>query len=194
MRQLYFLDNFRNEERKHKEAKGKENLPGEKFCPPTVCPNLLYCSDEECKDKGPHDNAQGRSGKIISETHFSEAHPEVHGRKREIDKAQIEYGCKTVSLDPVIVFFQFVPDERGGKISSEIAPDKEGQAGADHSPEPYVKKAQVRAEYGSAQGGKKCSGYEKADSCGIYAHIHHGRPKPGSFEQKTQPFGSKILL
>jgi len=105
------LKDFGNKERKNKKHKGEYDFPAYEIRPMAACPDVLHCPNKKGEDEGADDDTECRPGKIIPKTHPGQPHAEVHRRKREIDKAQIEYGCKAISLDGVIVFFQLVPDE-----------------------------------------------------------------------------------
>ena len=150
---LNLLDYFRNEEGENKQPYGEEYFKGKEFSPVSGDPDILQRPYEEGEDKSSHDDAQACPRKVIPKTHFGEAHAEIHGGKGEIDKPQVKSRSKAVPLNGVVIFFELISDQRGGKFSSKGATNPKSSTGPGHGPKPDIDKAPIGPENGSAQPG-----------------------------------------
>ncbi len=101
---FYPFNDFGYEERKDKKTKREEYLPANQASPFAARPDVSYRPDKKSENEGADDYTQGRPAKIIPETNPGQSHAEVHGGKREVDKAQVKDRGETVSLDGLIVF------------------------------------------------------------------------------------------
>ena len=105
---LHLFDDLGNEEREDEQADGKENLERDQLAPVAGDPDLFEGADEEGEYEGADDDAQTGAHEIVHEPHFGQPHAEIHGGKRKINQTQIQHCGKTVALNGVIIFFQFV--------------------------------------------------------------------------------------
>ena len=117
------LDNFRNEERKDKQPYGKENLERQQFNPVFGNPHISQCTDEKGEDKGPDDDAQARTEKIVPKTYLGKAHTEIHGCEWKVEKPQVQCSGKSVPLNGIVIFLQLIPNQRGCKFSTQSTPN-----------------------------------------------------------------------
>ncbi len=79
-------------------------------------------------------SVQAGSEKVVPEVNFSQAHTKVHGREREIDQAQVKHRGKTVALNAIVVFLEFITNQRGSELSAKVTADRKGGGGPDHGP------------------------------------------------------------
>ena len=171
-----FLDDLRDEEGEDKQADREEYLERDQASPVSGGPDLFHRPDEESEDEGPDNDAQTRAEEIVPKSHLGQPHPEVHGSEWEIDQPQVEYGGKAVSLYGVVILFQFVSYQRGGKFSPQSAAYPESGTGAKHGANPYIEKSPIGPKNRRTQPREKGARQKQAHADRINQHISDRRP------------------